>query len=155
VSAPPIGREALVPNRALQPLAFLIGTWRTTGTHRLMPDTIFHGRTAFDWHEGGAFLIMRSEIDEPAIPSAVAIIGSDDLNGRLSMSYFDERGLSRLYDIEAGEGCLTWRRENEKLSQTMTVTAQAGGDRLEARGRMSEQGGPWEDDLQLSYERIA
>lgn len=155
MSEAPIGLEALIPNRALQPLAFLVGTWRTTGTHPLMPGTTFHGRTSFAWHEGGAFLIMRSEIDEPEIPSAVAIIGSDDLNGRLSMSYFDERGLSRLYEIEAGNGRLTWRRENQKLSQTMTIVADAGGDRLEAKGRMSEDGGPWKHDLQLSYERIA
>jgi hypothetical protein len=28
--------------------------------------------------DGGAFLIMHSEIDEPEVPSGIAIIGSDD-----------------------------------------------------------------------------
>jgi len=149
-----IGPEALIRNRALEPLAFLVGTWRTSGTHPLMPGTALHGRTSFAWHQGGAFLIMHSEIDAPEIPSAVAIIGSDDLNGRLLMSYFDERGLSRLYEIEAGDRRLTWRRDDAKLSQTMTVVADASGDRLEAQGRMSEDGGEWQDDLQLTYERI-
>ena len=150
-----IGAEALIPNPALNPLAFLIGTWRTTGTHPMLPGTTFHGRTSFAWHEGGAFLIMRSEIDEPEIPSGVAIIGSDDDAGTFSMLYFDERGVSRRYDVELGQSCVTWRRENEKFSQTMTITADAGGDRLEARGRMSKNGGAWEDDLALTYERMA
>jgi len=41
---------------------------------------------------------MRSEIDEPGIPSGVAIVGSDDATGEYFMLYFDERGVSRKYD---------------------------------------------------------
>ena len=151
----PIGPEALIPNRALEPLAFLVGTWRTTGTHPMMPGTTLRGRTSFAWHEGGAFLIMHSEVDAPEIPSGVAIIGSDDTNGQLMMSYFDERGVSRLYEVEAGDRRLIWRRENPKMSQTMTIVADTNGDRLQAQGRLAENGGAWQDDLQLTYERLA
>src|SRR3954452_14896241 len=77
----PIGREAQRLNPALTPRAPLLGDWRTTGTHPLVPGTTFHGRTSFSWHKGGAFVVMRSEIDEPEIPSAVAVIGSDDAAG--------------------------------------------------------------------------
>jgi hypothetical protein len=79
----PIGVEALISNPALQALGFLIGSWRTEGTHPAMPDTTFHGRASFQWVEGGAFLIMHSEIDEAGIPSGVAIFGSDGGAGRL------------------------------------------------------------------------
>jgi hypothetical protein len=48
-------------------------------------------RSSFEWHEGGAFVLMRSEIDRPEIPSAVAVIGSDDVAGTFTTSYFDER----------------------------------------------------------------
>jgi len=75
----PIGRRALQPNPALEPLTPLVGEWRTTGTHPLLPGTTFHGRTSFAWHEGGAFVVMRSEIDEPEIPDGVALIGSGAL----------------------------------------------------------------------------
>src|SRR3954470_2493290 len=94
-----IGSEALVPNPALRPFGVLVGQWRTTGTHPLVPGTTFHGRTSFAWHEGGAFLLMRSEIDESDIPSGVAIFGSDDEAGTFFMAYFDERGVSRKYDV--------------------------------------------------------
>ena len=44
---------------------------------------------------------MRSEIDEPEIPSAVAVIGSEDAAGTFTMVYFDERDVSRRYTVEA------------------------------------------------------
>ena len=109
----PIGREAQRPNPALEPLSPLLGEWRTTGTHPLVPGTTFHGRTSFAWHEGGAFVVMRSEIDEPEIPDGVAIIGSDDAAGTFTMIYFDERDISRRYIVEAGDGevsCTATRR---------------------------------------------
>ena len=90
--------KAEIPNPALKKLNFLVGEWKTVGTHPLVPDTIFHGHTSFDWLEGGAFLIMHSEIDEPQIPSGIAIFGSDDSNKEFYMLYFDERHVSRKYE---------------------------------------------------------
>ena len=150
----PIGPEAQRPNPALAPLAPLLGEWRTTGTHPLVPGTTFHGRTSFAWHEGGAFVLMRSEIDEPGIPSAVAVIGSDDAAGTLMMLYFDERDVSRRYTVEVGDGEVSWHRDEAGFAQRMVLTVAADGSRLDARGTMSRDGGPWEDDLQLTYERI-
>ena len=78
--------EASIPNPARHPLSVLIGEWTTVGTHQLVPGTTFHGHTSFEWLEGGAFLMMHSEIDEPGIPSGIAIFGSDDALGRISCS---------------------------------------------------------------------
>ncbi|HEV2865485.1 MAG TPA: hypothetical protein VGX37_03150 [Allosphingosinicella sp.] len=140
-------------NPSLRPLAFLVGTWRTCGTHPMVPAKTFHGRTSFDWHEGGAFLIMHSEIDEPEIPSGVAIFGSDNGVGTMSMLYFDERGVSRHYAVEAGDRTVTWSRDDPNFRQTQTITAGTGGATLESRGRMARGGGAWEDDLSLTYTR--
>ena len=150
----PIGSEAQRPNPALEPLTPLVGEWRTTGSHPLVPDTTFHGRTSFAWHEGGAFLVMRSEIDEPEIPSGVAIIGSDDAAGTFTMIYFDERGISRRYIVEVADGEVSWHRDEAGFAQRMVFIIAADGARLDAHGTMAHDGGPWEDDLQLSYERI-
>jgi hypothetical protein len=150
----PIGPEAQRPNPALEPLAPLLGDWRTTGTHPLVPGTTFHGRTSFARHEGGAFVVMRSEIDEPGIPSAVAVIGSDDAAGTFTMMYFDERDISRRYTVEVGDGEVSWHRDEAGFAQRMVLTVADDGSRLDAKGTMSHQGGPWEDDLRLTYERI-
>src|SRR6478672_13279471 len=101
--APLIDNEAAKPNPALEPLEILVGDWNTTGTHPLVPGTTFHGRTSFEWMEGGAFLIMHSQIDEPEIPSGIAIFGTDDVSGACTMLYFDERGVSRRYEVTFGE----------------------------------------------------
>jgi hypothetical protein len=149
----PIGAEAQRRNPALDPLAPLLGDWRTTGAHPLVPGTTFHGRTSFTWHEGGAFVVMRSEIDEPGIPSAVAVIGSDDAAGTLTMLYVDERGVSRRYTVEVGDGEVSWHRDEAGFAQRTVLAVARDGSRLEARGTMSRGGGPWEDDLHLTYER--
>jgi hypothetical protein len=149
----PIGAEAQRPNPALEPLTPLVGEWRTTGTHPLVPGTTFHGRTSFSWHEGGAFLLMRSEIDEPEIPSGLAIIGSDDAAGTFTMIYFDERDISRRYIVELDGDTVSWHRDEAGFAQRMALTIDAGGNRLHAQGTMARDGGAWEDDLQLTYER--
>ena len=152
--ATPIGPEAQRSNAALEPLAPLIGEWRTIGTHPLVPGTTFHGRTSFQWAENGAFMLMHSEIDEPEVPSAVAVIGSDDAAGTFTMVYFDERETSRTYIVEAKDGEVSWHRDAAGFAQGMVLTIAADGTRLDARGTMSRDGGAWEDDLQLTYERI-
>jgi hypothetical protein len=150
--SPTIGAAALIPNPALAPLAFLIGEWRTSGSHPLVPGEILEGRASFAWHEGGAFLIMRSEVDEPRFPSGVAIVGSDDGAGTFAMTYFDERGVSRLYQVSVGDGIVTWRRDHPDFSQSIAIAAE-GRDRLVATGRMSQKGGPWTDDLSQVFTR--
>ncbi len=152
--ATPIGREAQKPNPALERLAPLVGQWRTTGTHPLVPDTMFHGRTSFEWHEHGAFMLVRSEIDEPEIPSAVAVIGSDDAAGTFTMIYFDERGISRRYTVEVTDREVRWHRDEAGFAQRMIIAIAPDGTRLDAHGTMSHDGGEWEPDLQLTYERI-
>ena len=117
----PIGLRALRPNPALERLTPLLGEWRTTGTHPLMPGTTFHGRTSFAWHEGGAFVLMRSEIEEPEVPDGVALIGSDDAAGTVTMLYFDERGVSRRYTVEMGDDEVSWHRDEAGLDRKSVV----------------------------------
>ena len=147
-----VAPKAQIPNPALEPLAFLIGDWRTAGTHPGVPGKTLIGRTSFRWHEGGAFLIMRNEVDEPGFPDGVAIFGSDGAGG-FTMIYFDERGVSRVFEVEAGEGTVTWHREDPKLAQSATVTAGERSDSLVGKGRMSVNGGEWGDDLSQEFER--
>ena len=151
----PIGSEALIPNPALLPFKAFVGEWQTTGTHPYVPGKIFHGRVSFAWHEGGAFLIMRSEIDEPEIPSGVAVFGSDDAAGTYTMIYFDERGVSRKYEVTMTANLLTWHRDEPTFSQRFAIAMEGGGDTMTGKGEMSRDGAPWEDDLSLAYVRVS
>ena len=147
------GGRALIPNPALAPLGFLVGEWRTAGTHPLVPGETLNGRTSFAWHEGGAFVIMRSQVDHPQFPDGVAIIGSDGASGKLTMVYFDEREVSRILDVTAANGSVTWRHEDPEFTQSLTIASE--GDTLVSKGRMSKKGGVWEDDLSQVFTREA
>ncbi len=123
-------REASIPNPALQPFTVLIGDWNTVGTHPLIPDTTLHGRTSFEWIEGGAFLMMHSEIDEPSVPTGIAIIGSDDAKGEYFMLYFDERGVSRKYEVALRDNIWKWWRNVPDFSQRYTGTIMDHGNTI-------------------------
>jgi len=145
--------EAAKPNPLLHVLNILVGTWTTVGTHPLVPGKTFHGGTTFSWIEGGAFLAMRSHIDEPEIPSGIAIIGTDDATGEFSMLYFDERGVSRRYQTQLEANEWRWWRDASDFSQRFVGTISADGRTIVSRGEYSRNGGPWEADLALTYRR--
>jgi hypothetical protein len=146
--------EASIPNPALEPLSALVGRWKTVGTHPLLPGATLHGYTSFEWLEGGAFLIMRSEIEEPGIPSGIAVFGSDDATGEFFMLYFDERGVSRKYDVTLRDNTWKWWRHAPGFSQRFTGTFVDGGRTIIGRGELSKDGSRWEGDLELTYTRV-
>jgi hypothetical protein len=145
--------EAAIPNPSLQPLSILVGEWNTVGTHRLLPDTL-HGHTSFAWLEGGAFLMMYSEIEEPGIPSAIAIFGSDDAAETYFMLYFDERGVSRKYEATLRDNVWKIWRNAPGFSQRFTGTFDDNGDSISGVWELSEDGSTWKRDLELTYTRV-
>jgi hypothetical protein len=148
-----LASEAMIPNPRLAMLEPLIGVWTTVGHHSMMPGVTLHGRTAFEWHEGGAFVRVRSEIEEPGIPSGIAIIGSDDEVG-LTMLYFDERAVTRRYEAAMEGAVLRWWRSAPGFSQRYVLTMAPDGKTLTGVSSMSKNGATWEQDLELSYTRV-
>jgi len=148
------GHEAAISNPLLEPLKKLIGEWKTAGTHPYVPGTVFHGRASFEWAEGGAFLIMRSEIDEKEIPSGTAIFGSDDSTGKFYALYFDERKVSRKYEVAFDDNAVKWWRNAPDFSQRYTWTLTDDGNTLIGKGEMCKDGKTWEKDLELTYSRL-
>ena len=131
-----------------------MGEWQTTGSHPYHPGVTLHGRTSFDWIEGGAFLIMHSEIEEPGFPSGVAIFGTDDAANNCFMLYFDERGVSRKYDVTMTGKTLAWWRDEPSFSQRFTFVMGDDGNTMVGKGEMSRAGAVWEEDLTLTLVRI-
>lgn len=140
-------------NPILAPLKGLVGQWRTTGTHPYLSRRTLHGRASFEWIEGAAFLLMRTEMDAAEIPNGVAIFGADDQAGECFMLYFDERGVSRKYDVEIRTDGLVWTRNHPAFAQRFTLTMAADGRSMVGRGEMSREKAAWEPDLELVYAR--
>ena len=146
--------KALIPNPALLPLSGLVGRWETIGTHPYLPGIVLHGHTSFNWIEGGAFLIMHSENDEEKIPSGIAIFGSDDGTREFTMLYFDERKVSRKYEVSFKDNVLTWWRNDPAFSQRFTLELKDSGNTIIGKGEMCKDGKTWEKDLELTYKRV-
>ena len=145
--------EATKRNPKLEPLSVLVGTWVTTGTHPQVPGKTFHGFTSFEWIEGGAFLVMHSQIDEPEIPSGIGIFGTDDATGECSMLYFDERDVSRRYEVSIVDSVWKWWRNAPGFSQRFTGAISPDRRTIVGRGELSRDGTNWEGDLALTYTR--
>ena len=145
--------EAAIPNPALKPLSVLVGEWDTLGKHRLLPDTL-HGHTSIEWLEGGAFLVMYSEVTEPGIPSAIAIIGSDDVAETYFMLYFDERGVSRKFEMTLRDRIWKYWRNVPGFSQRFTGTLADNGNTISGVSELSEDDSTWKRDLALTYTRV-
>lgn len=141
-------------NPKLAPLKPFVGHWSTVGRHPLMPDTVFHGETTFEWIENGALLLMRTSMKEPGIPAGVAIFGSDDESDRLTMLYFDERGVSRNYKSRAERNVWKWWRDSAHFSQRFTMTLAADGRTMNGAGQYAKDDADWEQDLKLLYTRV-
>ncbi len=135
----------------LMRLDALTGTWTTEGTHPLLPDAVVRGRATFEWLGDRGFQVWRSHSDHPEIPDALAVTGVTD--GRLSMHYFDSRGVHRLYSVAVDEG--TWRFWRTAADLSQRATGIVGADTVTVRGELSSDGTSWEDDLALTFRRTA
>lgn len=149
-----IAQRASIPNPALESFRALIGTWDTIGTHGLVSDTMLHGRTSFEWLENGAFLIMRSEIDDPRFPQGIAIFGSDDTEEEHYMLTFDERGVSRKHEVTLRENIWKWWRNAPGFFQRYEGIIVDDGNTIIGKGELSKDGLSWEKDLNLTYKRV-
>ena len=133
-------QKASVPNPALEPFRVLIGNWNTTGTHGAVPDIVLHGHASFEWLEGGAFLMMRSEIDDPRFPSTITIFGSDDSEGEYYMLAFDERGVSRKHEVSRRDNIWKWWRNAPGFFQRYEATITDDGNTIIGKGELSKDG---------------
>ena len=121
----------------------------------MLPGETIRGTSTFEWLDGERFVIWRSESEHPEIPNGISIIGVTD--GQLTMHYFDERGVYRVYATSLDEAAWRFWRDASPpdLSQRFTGTFSDDGNTITGRGQLSKDGSTWEDDLDLNYQRVA
>ena len=98
--------------------------------------------------------MMRSEIDDARFPSGIAMFGSDNVAGEYFQLYFDERGVSRKYDVTFADNVLKWQRNGMDFSQRNILTITDDGRTIIGKGELSKDDLVWEQDLDLTYTRI-
>jgi len=147
----------------LEHLAVLVGEWETDATHRLMPSTAVRGGSAFEWLEGGHFLIWRAHNEHPNFPDSISILGCADPDGAdaaagtrgdCSLSYFDSRGIVRRYALAAEAGVWRFWRDWPGFAQRFTGTLSGDGNTITGLAELCQDGTTWEEDLHITYKRV-
>jgi len=156
-SEAPVQQHSLT-NPALDDLTAFIGEWSieiTSMSFHPDPSAVARGHASFDWLEGGAFLIHRSEIRAPDFPRTTSIIAPDDAMETYGMLYFDSRGVSRIYKMTFSGGIWTIWRDFPGFSQRFLGTFSDDGNVITARWEKSADGSHWEHDFDLKYIKVS
>jgi hypothetical protein len=129
-----------------------VGEWTTEATHPAFPETVVHGQAAFEWLEGGQFLINRARNGHPDFPDSISIIGPADEG--IAMHYFDSRGVHRIYLASFDESILRLSRDAPGFSQRFEGAFAEDGNTITGLWQLSEDGSTWNDDLAITYRRV-
>jgi hypothetical protein len=70
------------------------------------------------------------------------------------MLTFDERGVSRKYDVTLHGTSWKWWRNAAGFFQRYEGTIVDGGNTIIGKGELSKDGLAWEKDLDLTYTRV-
>ena len=141
------------------PLERLAGTWEFEPL--VDGQSAGRGRATFEWLDGGAFLVQRSEAEwtdpgwaENAPRAVQAVIGFDDTTGEIVQLYADDRGVFRVY-----RGTLTdeeWRlqRAAPDFHQRFIGVFRDDGRTIDGRWESSPDGEAWELDFPIAYRKV-
>ena len=143
----PVNPHTTPSNPALENLGRLVGRWQVQLGYPADPSNKMRVQAAFDWLEGGAFVIEH-------LASSTWIIGQDDSNKTYSVLYHDERGISRVYQMSLDNA--TWKmwRNSPGFSQRFEGNFSEAFDTITDRWEKSFDGSTWEHDFDLTYKRV-
>jgi len=140
-------------NKGLKALQPLIGEWDYTIYNAWFlesMDTKLVGKTFFErLHD--SFLVMRGAFD--GLPDDVCVIGYSDAKEKYELFYYDQRGVSRIFDMEFDGKHWSYSREDKDFYQRFT--AEVSEDKITAITEASEdQGKTWRKDFNIDYVRV-
>jgi len=143
----PENTQAPPANPALDNLGRLVGKWEVELAFPSDPSNKMHAQVAFDWLEGGAFVIEH-------FATSTWIIGPDDSNETCSVLYHDERGVSRIYQMSLDHA--TWKlwRNSATFSQRFEGKFSDDENTITARWEKSFDGSTWKHDFDLTYSKV-
>jgi hypothetical protein len=130
----------------------LVGEWDMVGTHPALPSPV-DGHSSFEWLVEGALLVWHFDWERLGPPSAISVIGHDDMGEACSMLYSDERGVARIYQMSLDGGVWKMWRESPGFSQRMTGTFSDDENTIIVHGELLRDGSNWEQDLDVTYTR--
>jgi hypothetical protein len=143
-----------IPNPVLKDLGPLIGEWNIEITFPNDPPGTVFGRAIFEWFDDGSFLLIRSGNNTGGPPQSVSMVSRDDTLEAYTMLYFDDRGVSRIYNMSFKDNVWKQWREAPNFLQRFTGTLSADGKTISAEWQNSPDGVIWAHDFYLTYTKV-
>lgn len=137
-------------NKALSALQPLIGEWEYTLYNAWFlesMETQVKGKVSIEWiHD--AFVCVRGQIG--VTPDDVWVIGYSDAREKYELFYYDQRGVSRIFDMTFDGKHWAFHREDKDFYQRFT--AEVSTDKIVAITEASEdKGKTWRKDFDITY----
>jgi hypothetical protein len=145
------------PNPALQDLEILVGDWKMElANASFLPSSseTMTGHASFEWLEQGAFLVMYMGSQPMGTPDAIWLINRDASTPNYVVLYYDNRKVSRVYEMSFLDG--TWKmwRNSPDFSQRFEGKVSDDGNTITAHWEKSSNGSIWENDFNITYRKV-
>jgi hypothetical protein len=115
------------------------------------PSVTLLGRMSFRWFKDGAFLVMRTQFDDKVMPDSRFFIGKDDAANEFTASYFDVRGVFRIYQMSFDWGVWRMWRDVPGFSQRFEGKVSQKGGVIAAFWEKSADDVHWQGDFAINY----
>jgi hypothetical protein len=145
------------PNPALQDLEILVGDWTmelSNASFLPHPSDTMTGHVSIEWLQEGAFLVMYMGSQPPGTPDAIWLMGRDESTPSYVVLYYDNRKVSRVYEMSFSDG--TWKmwRNSPDFSQRFEGKLSEDGNTITAHWQKSSDGSTWEHDFDVTYAKV-
>jgi hypothetical protein len=143
-------------NPALKELEPLVGDWAMELSNASFlpdPSEVIRGTALFEWIEDGDFLAHRQGTKGSGAPHSTWLISRDDSSPNFTVFYFDDRKVSRVYEMSFGKGVWKIWRNAPGFSQRFEGKLSKDGSILQAFWENSTDGKTWKHDFDLKYTR--
>lgn len=141
------------PNPALKKLEVFVGEWNTELIFPNNSTPSMTGQVVFAWLEDGAFLRMLTGDKSSGLPWSDCIIGRDDAVETFAVSYYDWRGVSRIYQMSFENDDWKQWRESPGFHQRFNGRFTKDHNTINAKWEKSSDGMTWEHDFDVKYTR--
>jgi hypothetical protein len=144
-------------NPALQDLQVLIGKWEMELSNAAFlpsPSATVKGEVFFDWLENEAFVSMRMGGDPSISQGAIWLISRDEASPDYKVFYYDDRKVSRIYEMSFSDKVWKLWRQAPNFSQRFEGKIINDGNKILAKWENSNDGQTWEHDFDVTYTRL-
>ena len=151
------GSNTSKPNPMLRELEMLIGKWEMELSNASFlpdPSATMISNVTFEWLEDAAFLILRMGGRPSKSPGAIWLINRGESNSEYKVFYYDDRKVSRIYEMSFVDQVWKLWRQSPDFSQRFEGKINNDGNKILAKWEKSNDGQAWEHDFDVTYTRI-